>query len=64
MAFYVTGIATAGRVALLGAALWLTGNSIMLFDEKKSRNARGFFFGKLNAYFFVFVAALVFDRLF
>ena len=51
------------RIALLVSALWMAGSGVMLLNEERSRNARAFLFGKLNAYLFVIMTLLVCGRL-
>jgi protoheme IX farnesyltransferase len=60
---YVAVIAPVIRIALLVSALWLAGSGVMLLNEERSRNARGFLFGKLNVCLFVIMALLVCGRL-
>jgi len=63
VSLYVAVMVPAIRIALLVSALWLAGSGVMLLNEERSRNARAFLFGKLNAYLFVSIALLVCGRL-
>ncbi len=63
LSLYIVAITPLIRIALFVAALWLAGNSVMFFNEKKSRDGCAFLFGKLNAYIFIIMALLVCDRL-
>jgi protoheme IX farnesyltransferase len=64
VSLYVAVIAPVVRIALLVSALCLAGSGVMFLNEERSRNARGFLFGKLNAYLFIIMALLVCGRLF
>jgi protoheme IX farnesyltransferase len=63
VSLHVAALAPVICIALLGAALWLAANGVMLLNEVKNRPAGAFLFGKLNAYFFVIIALLVCNRL-